>query len=195
MRRARTGAVLALAILATVALVAGCGAPERLSDEDGRELAGAREDLDDALDTEETLRTSATEARRLRARVRRIVSDGSFEAERLDEFGIAKLGLLREAVPSLVIEDANGAPRALDRPATAAFLRFAERDAPRALLRPATRAVETMVTTLDGSDAGPDTEIPGVRASAGAYLREAERDVKDIWPALAERLADAEAAA
>lgn len=182
MRRA-----LALAAVAVAAL-AGCGAPEKLSEEQGRTLAGARERLDDAIDTEETLRTSRAEARRLRARVQELVSDGSFESRRLDEFGIARLGQLREVVPSLVTLDADGDMRALDRRSTEAFLRFAERDAAKALLHPASRQVSVMVQTLERADAGKETQIPVVGRSAEAYLREAERNVKDIWPLLAKRL-------
>ena len=64
--------------------------------------------LDDAIDTEETLRTSRVRGtpaapRRFSA----IVSDGSFEDATLDEFGLAALGELRLVVPSLVIADAD----------------------------------------------------------------------------------------
>ncbi len=73
-----------LAALAAIALAlpvaTGCGAPDELSRADARELADARERLDDAIDTEETLRTSKAEARRLRAGVREIVARGAFEA-------------------------------------------------------------------------------------------------------------------
>ena len=189
MRRASGVAAIATAAIA-VAVLAGCGDPEKLSVDDGRTLAAARERLDDAIDTEEVLRTSKAEARRLRERVQRIVSDGSFEDATLDEFGIARLGQLREIVPSLVILDAEDTARALDRPATDAFLRFAERDAARALLAPASRQVNSIVKTLDDGGAGKDTEIPVVRQTADAYLRGAERDVRQIWPALAERLAE-----
>ncbi len=181
----------ALVALAAAVVVTGCGAPEELSETDGRALAAARERLDDAIDTEETLRTSKVEARRLRRRVRALISDGSFESKRLDEFGIARLGLLREVVPSLVVVNERGSPRALDRPATAAFLRFAERDAGRAMLRPAREGVEAIVEGIERGDAGEDTKIPGVDETAAAFLRETERDVRPIWPSLAERLGDA----
>ena len=184
MRRA-----LAVAAVAAAAL-AGCGAPEELSEDDGRTLAAARERLDDAIDSEETLRTSRAEARRLRRRVQELVSDGSFESGTLDEFGIARLGQLREVAPSLVLQDAEGNMRGLDRPSTQAFLRYAERDAPRALLRPASRQVGLMLHTLEEGDAGKDTKIPRTGRSADAYLREAERNVKGIWPLLAKRLSD-----
>jgi hypothetical protein len=177
-----------LVALAAAVAFAGCGAPEELSESDGRTLAAARERLDDAIDTEETLRTSTAEARRLRRRVQALVSDGSFESRRLDEFGIAKLGLLRDLVPSLVIVDERGSVKALDRPATAAFLRFAERDAGRAMLDPARDQVELIVKTIEDGDSGDETTIPVVRKPVQAYLREAERDVKPIWPSLAERL-------
>ena len=181
----------ALVALAAAVVATGCGAPEELSESDGRMLAAARERLDDAIDTEETLRTSKVEARRLRRRVRALVSDGSFESQRLDEFGIARLGLLREVVPSLVVVNQRGSPRALDRPATAAFLRFAERDAGRAMLRPARAGVEAIVEGIERGDAGEDTKIPRVGKTAADFLRETERDVSPIWPALAERLRDA----
>ena len=181
----------ALVALAAAVAVAGCGAPEELSEDEGRGLAVARERLDDAIDTEETLRTSKAEARRLVRRVRALVSDGSFESKRLDEFGIAKLGLLRDVVPSLVVSNEQGSPKALDRTATAAFLRHAEHDAARAMLGPARDQVDTMVKTIDDGEAGSDTKIPVVRKTAEAYLREAERDLRPIWTSLAGRLADA----
>lgn len=171
-----------------VAALAGCGAPEELSEDEGRTLAAARERLDDAIDSEETLRTSKAEARRLRARVQELVSDGSFERGTLDEFGIARLGQLREVAPSLVLQDDRGNMRGLDRPGTQAFLQFAERDAPRALLGPASRQVGRMINTVEEGNAGEDTKVPKVGASAGSYLREAERNVRDIWPLLAKRL-------
>ena len=175
-----------------MAVLAGCGGePEKLSVKEGRTLATARERLDDAIDGEETLRTSRTEAGRLGRQVMRIVSDGSFEDKRLDDFGLAKLGQLREVAPSLVIEDSQGSVRALDRPATADFLRYAERDAARALLRPARAQVSIIVHTLDDAGAGKDTKIPVVGKTAQAYVREAERDVKRIWPSLGMRLAGA----
>ncbi len=181
----------ALVALAAAVAVTGCGAPEELSESDGRMLAAARERLDDAIDTEETLRTSKAEARRLRRQVRALVSEGSFESRTLDEFGIAKLGLLNEVVPSLVIVNERGSPRALDRPATAAFLRFAERDARRALLRPARDQVEVIVETIEDAGAEEDTKIPVAGGTAEVFLRETERDVRPIWRSLAERLAEA----
>jgi hypothetical protein len=178
----------ALVAVAAALALSGCGAPEELSEEDGRSLLTARERLDDAIDTEEVLRTSRAEARRLTRRVRTLISDGSFESSRLDEFGIARLGLLRDAVPSLVVVNARGTARALDRPATAAFLRHAESDAARAMLRPARDQVDVIVKTLEDGDAGEETRIPPGDRTAAAYLREAERDVRPIWPPLAARL-------
>ena len=181
----------ALGAAAAAIAIAGCGAPDELSESDGRKLAAAREGLDDAIDAEEAARTSKAEARRMTRRVRELVSDGSFESEPLDEFGLARLGLLREVAPSLVVLNRAGTPRTLDRPATAAFLRFAERDPARATLPAARRQVETMVDTIEETDAGEDTEIPVVRKTAAGYLREARRDTRPIWPALGERLKDA----
>ena len=181
---------LAVAAVALAAL-AGCGGPDRLSEEEGRSLAGARERLDDAIDTEETLRTSRSEARRIRREVQRIVSDGSFEQTPLDEFGIARLGELREIAPSLVFTDARGVARALDRRSTVPFLRHAESDPARALLRPASRQVSVMQHLLVEADAEKDSEIPVVDKDAEAYLREAARDTRSIWPALSRDLAEA----
>lgn len=157
-------------------------------------LETAREDLDDVIDTGETLRTSKQEARRLRRAVQGIVSGGALEAERPDEFGLAALGQLRRLVPSLVEVNRDGTVRALDRPATRAFLRYAESDAGRALAGPAGEPVEAIELTLKDSEAGPDTRIapsdPTVSQdlTVADYLREAERDLAPIWPELAGRL-------
>ena len=113
---------------------------------------------------------------------------GSFESERLDEFGLASLGELGELVPSLVQTGRGGTPKTLDRKATEAFLAFALTDARRATLRPARTQVETIASAIERSGAGPDTRIPGARSTVAAYLRAAIRDVKPIWPSLAERL-------
>jgi hypothetical protein len=183
-------AAAATAALA-VAVLAGCGEPDTLSDEEGRTIAGARERLDDAIDTEETLRTSRVEARRLRREVDRLVSDGSFEDATLDEFGIARLGQLRQVVPSLVNVDTEGQVRSLDRRATAAFLRYATDDAPQAMLEPARRQVSVMLHILEEADAGQDTEIPAVKQRAETFVSELEQDVKPIWPSLGKRVAEA----
>lgn len=186
----------ALAALATGLALAGCGAPDQLSQKDGDTLTGARERLDDAIDTEEVLRTSKAEARRLRRGVQRIISGGALESERLDDFGRAALGELRRLVPSLVEVDARGSVRSLDRPATQAFLRFAERDAARALVAPAREEVELIERTVEESGADSETLVPPEDPTAsqmlevGRYLREAEGDLRPIWPALARRLGE-----
>lgn len=189
---ARGAAVAALLVLALAAL--GCGSPDDLSRKDDRALAVAREGLDDAIDTSETLRTSKGRARRLRTQVRRIVSRGAFESGQLDEFGLASLGELGLAVPSLVVLDADGSPARLDRSATRAFLRYAESDARRALFAAADRHVDTIERVVDESDAGPDTRVEiNAGPAAGdetvdAYLLSAENDVTPIWPSLGRRL-------
>jgi hypothetical protein len=183
---------VAVTIAATAALI-GCGAPEELSRAEGEALALARDRIEDAIDTEETLRTSPTQARRLRSKVRRIVSSGSLESEPLDEFGLAALGELRLAVPSLVPVDRRGSLRALDREALRAFLAYAERDARKALRRPAAAGVEAALDTLDESGSGPDSDVPVVRETASAYLTDLERSLRPIWPDLADDVADARA--
>ena len=60
-RRPLVAAALAAALLGA----AGCGAPDSLDSDDDRALAAAREGLDDALDTEETIRTSPAMGRAL----------------------------------------------------------------------------------------------------------------------------------
>ena len=184
-----------LAVAAAVlAVLAGCGAPDELARLDALELADARERLDDALDTEETLRTSPHETRRIRAEVRRIVSRGYFEAQTLDEFGLAALGELQQVVPSLVETDSNGVPKNLDRPALRAFLRYAATDPERALLGPATDEVAAIDQTLEDSGADGDTRVPTPNGESikdktvNEYLRAAERDLRPVWPSLAARL-------
>ena len=168
-------ALAALAALAAAATLIACGAPEELSREEGSALALARERIEDAIDTEETLRTSPEEARRLHSKVRRIVSSGSLETEPLDEFGLAALGELRLAVPSLVLVDDQGTAQTLDRPALRSFLANARQDAEAALRPPAEAAVGRVADTLDEAGAGPDTEIPVVRQDASRYLDDLER--------------------
>jgi hypothetical protein len=169
-----------------LALLAGCGAPDKLSREDAAKLANARERLDGALDTEAALSTSQRKVRRIRAEVRRIVSGGSLEADELDEFGLAALGELQQVVPSVVETDVDGVPTDLDRPALRTFLRYAGTDPPRALLGPATDEVESIQSTIE--DSGADGETKVGEETVAEYLRAAERDVKPIWPELAERL-------
>jgi hypothetical protein len=158
----RAAAVAAMAAV----LVAGCGGPAELSDEEGRTLQSARERLDDALDTEETLRTDRAEARLIAREVRRRES---------------QTVRLVHVVPSLVTPDGRVDRRALD-----AFLANATTDAPEALRMPATREVGRMTTTLEDKDR--ETKIEPLGQNAAAYLAEAARDVRPIWPELARRL-------
>ena len=106
----------------------------------------------------------------------------------LDEFGLAALGELAELVPSLVVAEADGAPRRLDREATEAFLRFALTDARRATIVPARKQVGAIARVVESSGAGPDTKIPRARTTVSGYLRATERDLRSIWPSLARRL-------
>jgi hypothetical protein len=191
----RLAAALAAATVCT--MLAACdsgpdldGPPEKLSERDATALLEAREHLDDAIDTEETLRTSPEQARKLRRKAQAIVAEGAFETEELDEFGLAALGRLMLLVPSLVEVDDKRVPEALDRPATRDFLRYAERDADRALLRPAQEEVEAMERIVERSEAGPDTQIPPEEPplTVSNYLGEIERNIERIWPGLAERL-------
>lgn len=157
-----------MAVLAA-ALLAGCGGPAELSNEEGQTLQSARERLDDAIDTEETLRTDEVEARRIAREVRRRES----QTVRLEN-----------VVPSLVTPNGQ-----VDREALDAFLANAATDAPAALHRPAAREVGRMVATLEDKDA--ETKIVVTGQTADAFLAEAERNVKDIWPDLARRLQQA----
>jgi hypothetical protein len=156
----------AAAAAVAAALVAGCGGPAELSDEEGRTLQSARERLDDALDTEETLRTDRTEARLIAREVRRRSSE--------------TVRLVR-VVPSLVTLDRRVDQRALD-----AFLANATTDAAEALRLPATREAGRMTATLDDKDR--QTKVEPLGQNADAYLAEAARDVRPIWPDLARRL-------
>ena len=164
--------LLALAAV-TVALVgaAGCGAPDELDADDDRALAAAREDLDDALDTEETIRTSPAMGRRLARQVQR--AQGAPAA-------------LERLVPSLV----DGTE--VDGPALEAFVRYAGSDPERALLIPATQAVDGMVDVIDDSGADGDTKVPHYRdRPLDRFVAEVQRDIADVWPALSNELEDA----
>ena len=183
----------ATALLAC-AILAGCGAPERLSEREGTALLDAREVIDGTIDNAETLRTSPEEARRIRREVQKIVSRGAFETAPLDEFGLAALGELREIVPGLAETDAQGVVESLDRPATRAFLRYATSDAKRALRKPANDEVFAIEEVIRKAEPGPDSDIPRGRTESPAltvdeFLRGTERDLKPIWPDLARRLA------
>lgn len=182
------------AALVACAILAGCGAPDQLSERDGTVLLDAREVIDDTIDTEETLRTSPEEARRIRRKVQKIVSRGAFETAPPDEFGLAALGELREIAPGLVETNSNGVVESLDRPATRAFLRYATTDADRALLKPANDELFAIEEVVRDAEPGLDTEIPPRRGESldltvGEFLRGTERDLEPIWPALAKRLA------
>jgi hypothetical protein len=161
-----------LTAAAAAALLAGCdGDTAELDPDDARRLAVARAELDDAIDTEETLRTDPEEARRLVRLVRRRLGGSPARVE--------------EVVPSLV--DADGR---LDRPAVRAFLTYAGSDAAMAMLPPAEDAVDTATGALEKADA--ETKIPTLEnRTAEAYAREAERDTRPIWPDLADRLEEA----
>jgi hypothetical protein len=161
-----------LIAVAAAALLAGCdGGTAELDPDDARRLAAARAELDDAIDTEEVLRTDPEEARRLLRVVRR----------RLD----GPPARVEEVVPSLVDPDGR-----LDRRAVRAFLDYAESDAAMAMLPPAEEAVDTATDALE--DADPETKIPTLEdRTAEAYLEEAERDVRPIWPDLGDRLGEA----
>jgi hypothetical protein len=193
-------AALVVAALTPALLLTACDGgsdsepPAELSAKDSAALSDARRGLDAAIATEARLSASPRAARRIRGKVQAIVSEGVFETEQLDEFGLAALGRLMLVVPSLVEVDSDGVPEALDADATRAFLRFAERDPARALVVGAERLVGTIERTVERSEAGPDTRIlrgdggasPGTRVAG--YLRQAEDDTGPIWPDLSRRL-------
>ena len=163
--------LLAACCAAALAATAGCGAPDRLEADDDRALAAAREGLDDALDTEETIRTSRQMARRLAAGVERAGDDAR---------------AVRRLVPSLV-DDGK-----VDSAAAEVFVRSAASDAPGALLIPARREVEAIVELIDDTGADGDTEVPHARdRPLGRYVDEVERDIRDVWPALSKELEEA----
>jgi outer membrane murein-binding lipoprotein Lpp len=187
-------AALAALVLCALA-VAGCGGKaDHLSSADAQKLTVARAQLDDALDTEETLRTSLEEAARLRARARAIIRRGKLEdGKPPDEFGLSALGRLNQLVPSLVLGHADGSVRALDTKETAAFMRYATTDSAKALYPAAQHEVTSIEGVTGADDVGADTTVGGRlgRQKVGAYLKEAERDVRRPWPGLADRLARA----
>ncbi len=178
---------LLIVLVGAAAALAACGDAEKLSGQDATTLAMARENLDDALDTEETLRTSKEEAASLRIKVQRIIGRGAFEnGGRPDEFGLAALGELRELVPSLVLER-GGSVKALDTAATREFMAQAVSDPAAALYLPAKNEVDAIVKVTGGDDVGPDTKVRGDQ-TVSAYLTGVERDLRAVWPRLAERL-------
>ena len=167
------------------AVVAACGAPGELPEPDGVTLDLARDRAIAAVEVEQRLSGSPELADRKVDRVREIVSSGALEARQLDEFGLAALGELRLAVPSLVIVDRLGVPRELDRDALTAFLAKAATDA-EAALRPAA-AAETarIVDVVEASGAGPDTEIPVADMTTDVYLADLAERLRPVWPDLA----------
>ena len=167
------------------AATAACGAPDALPESDGVQLDLARDRTIAAVETEERLSRSPATADRLLARVRKVVSSGALEAKQLDEFGLAALGELRLAVPSLVIVDRLEVPRRLDRQALTTFLAEAKSD-PAAAMRPAAEAeVARIVDVVDGSGADPDTQIPVADLTADVYLADLAARLRPIWPDLA----------
>ncbi|MDP9135122.1 MAG: hypothetical protein M3N56_09890, partial [Actinomycetota bacterium] len=181
------GALLLAAFVAAV--VAACGAPGELPETDGVALDLARDRAIAAVGVEQRLSASPAAATRKIDRVREIVSSGALEARQLDEFGLAALGELRLAVPSLVIVDRLGVPRELDRAALTAFLAEAESDAAAATRPAAAAETKRIVDIVEGSDAGPDTEIPVVDMTVDVYLADLAERLRPVWPDLAADLA------
>lgn len=180
-----TTLLLAALVAATLA---ACGTPEALPESDGVQLDLARDRTIAAIRDERRLASSPASAERLLARVRRIVASGALEPKQLDEFGLAALGELRLAAPSLVIVDRLEVPRELDRDALRAFLAAARSD-PATATRPVA-AAETarIVEIFERSDAGPDTEIPVADMTADLYLADLAARLRPVWPGLAARL-------
>jgi hypothetical protein len=173
------------------AAVAACGTPSELSETDGIALDLARDRAIAAVQTEQRLSSSPEAADRLADRVRDIVSPGALEARRLDEFGLAALGELREAVPSLVIVDRLGVPRELDRAALTAFVAEAQSNAAAAARPAAATETKRVIDTIESSDAGPATEIPVAGMTTDVYLADLAARLRPVWPRLAADLASA----
>jgi outer membrane murein-binding lipoprotein Lpp len=149
----RRGLLLAAA---GAALLTGCGSPAKIDRHEADTLRAARERLDEAIDTEEAIRTDPAEARsRVRAVRRRI---GELE---------------------------NAAPPVIDEAAASDFIRYGRTNPARALHLPAEEQVEVMAVALGGKD--HDAALPGGQ-KANAFLKDAARDVRRIWPDLARRL-------
>ena len=183
-------AALFLAAL-VAATLAACGGPDTLPESDGVQLDLARHRAIAAVEVEQRLSSSPTAADRLIARVRKIVASGALEAKQLDEFGLAALGELRLAAPNLVIVDRLEVPRELDREALTVFLAEASDD-PAAAARPAA-ATETarILEIVEGSGAGPDTEIPIADMTMDVYLADLAARLRPVWPDLAADLSTA----
>lgn len=181
-------ALLALAALTAGAIAACGGAPDELSRDEGAELRLSRDRIVAALETRERLAGGAAE--RLLARVREIVRTGALEPEQLDEFGLAALGELHLAVPSLVRTDRREIPRELDRESLRLFLENATTDPDAATRRPAATEIDRIANLLTEADASPDTRIPIVDQTATEYLTALERRLRPTWPGLADEVAD-----
>ena len=174
---------LLVVLLVAAAALAACGDAEELSKEDTTTLNASRSDLDDALDTEETLRTSRSEAPALRTKVQRIVARGAFEnSGKPDEFGLAALGELREIVPSLVLERGDEVV-ALDQAATKAFLAKAISDPPAALYPAAKSEVDAITEVVGRRRRRARTR----RSATGRHRLPARGRARhrDVWPRLA----------
>ena len=175
------------AAVAALAFLAGCGAPEELSPGDTAVLNTSREAVWAAIKTEKELRDPA-KLRRIQREVQRLVATGAFEAEHLDEFGLAGLGELQLVVPSVVETDADGVPVVLDRPALRVFRRYAATDPRRALHGPVAEEVDRIERVIKDADADEDTRVGG--ETVERFVGTVERDLRPVWPALAERLGD-----
>jgi hypothetical protein len=169
-RKAPLAALAAASLLALP--LAGCGSPAELTPDQADTLKSARDRLDDAIDTEETCRTARDECRHLVAEARRYAT---------------KPEQLAKVVPSLVTPSGNVYP-----PAFNAFQQNALASPQLALRLPAAKEAQRMVDTLSGKD--PDTVIKTVNnQKADAYLAEAARDTRKLWPDISRVLRQARA--
>ncbi len=179
---------LAATLLAALAAatLAACGGPDALPEHEGVQLNLARARAIAAVEVERRLSSSPAAAERLHKRVRKIVATGALEPRKLDEFGLAALGELRLAAPSLVIVDRQGVPRELDRQALRLFLDDA-RDSPASATYPAAaKEVSRILGMVAGDD--PDTEIPVVDMTVDVFLADLAARTRPIWPDLAEKI-------
>jgi hypothetical protein len=180
--------VVAILVALATLTVTACGGAEELPETDGAQLALSRDRIEAAIQTERRLRTSDGAADRLLSRVRKIVATGALEPKQLDEFGLAALGELRLVVPSLVVTDRLEIPRELDRDALRAFLAEAKSD-PAAAMKPAAQGeVERIGALLEDADAESDSEIPVADQTASEYLESLAKQLRPIWPDLADEL-------
>ena len=181
--------LLPLAVVLVTAIVA-CGMPDELSQSEGRALEIARDRAVAAVELNRQLSESPAVAERLLARVRKIVATGALEPRRLDEFGLAALGELRLAVPSLVIVDRQEVPRELDRAALTALLEYVETDIDAATRIPAEKEVGEIDDLLTEADAGPDTRIPILDTTVSNYREALAAQLRLVWPDLADEVSD-----